>query len=431
MDTEQISGVKRLTQDEAHYVAVAKSADVSCETCRWFDKKALYCGIVKSTPDDILPEGSCDRHEAKDITSTPATVEIVETVKIEAVIEPVEVIPAETTVTANPAPTIIQRVKQLFAGKPDSSPFQVFKAADGQHYWLARHTNNFEDRDKEILSQKAHEAYVARVNLGFVPPPELWAYHTKGTRHGVADVVWMHENFVFALGHFDDTPEAKQAVKWYQSQKGNIELSHGFTFPKWALKDGVYETYNTFEITTLPTNAASNPYTAFEEINTMALSEKQANWVKSTLGEAGLKRVLDAQSTAEKDADVLKAIDARYKDFVETTPSESIEAGSGEVIKTLLADMIAVQALVMEQVEGFKADRAVEQDAFAVKAKADGDAIAELTSIVNALKVQLDARPKSASTADETKIDKSALPPEVTNANVEIDPFWRVPVKGE
>lgn len=159
----------------------------------------------------------------------------------------------------------------------------------------------------------------------------------------------------------------------------------------------------------------------------MALSEKQAAWIKSTLGEATLKRVQDAQSTAEKDADVLKAIDAKYKDFVETTPTESNEAGAGEVIKTLLADMIAVQAIVVEQVEDFKAVIEAEK----VATKASEDKIAALTETVNVLKAQLDARPTVASTAKETQIEKSALPAEVINANVELDPFWRVPVKGE
>jgi len=450
---EQTTGVNRLSQAEANYVTAAKSADVSCATCRWFDKATDYCGIVKATPVDIVAEGGCDRHESKG----GEVAFVYETANAEldkasekhkanlAIISDnfkKELEQVEQTIATSGSPTIIDRVKAVFARKPDDSAFQVFKAADGKHYWLARHTNNFEDRDKEILSQKAHEAYVARVNLGFVPPPELWAYHTKGTAHGTADQVWMHQNFVFALGHFDDTPEAQQAIKWYQSQKGNIELSHGFTFPKWALKDGVYETYNTFEISTLPTKAASNPYTAFEEIDKMALSEKQANWIKSVGGEAMLKRVQDAQSVAEKDADVLKAIDAKYKDFVETetkstdTPSESIKAGDGEVIKTLLADMIAVTAAAMEdndsmkaEITAFKTEIAAFKAAEETATKERGVSLDDLKAKVAALQAQLDARPKSASTAAETQISKDKLPEEVTTSMVKRDGFWGVDIK--
>lgn len=441
---------QRYTQAECNYIPLSEVANKACANCRFFSGDGGgYCLICENYPLDILPTGYCNEYTALP-SAVPASEQASEAA-IEAVHEAIEsaveeamgggmdkaASEPETVVpvvipdaSEKPAKSAIERIKNWFM-KPDESAFQVFKGSDGKHYWLARHTNNFEDRDQEILSAKAHEAYVARVNLGFVPPPELWAYHTKGTRHGQADQVWIHAGFVFALGHFDDTSEAQQAVKSYQARKGKIELSHGFTFPKWALKDGVYETYNTFEISTLPENAASNPYTAFEEIDTMALSEKQANWIKSTLGEAALKRVQDAQTTAEKDADVLKAIDAKYKDFVETEPTESDKGGSAEVTKTLLADMIAVNASVVEQLEAMKAERASEKDAAATKAKADTDAIAQLTATVNALKAQLDARPKSASTAEETKIDKSALPAEVTQANVTIDPFWRVPVKGE
>lgn len=445
----EIRKATRYTQTECGYVPLTQAGNQACANCRFFSNEAGgYCIVCENYPLDIMPTGWCKEWEALPAanggTETGSSVEssVMDGISAGAASyeekaaevvepEPESVVTVVTTATDNPTPTIIQRVKQLFTSKPDSSPFQVFKAADGRHYWLARHTNNFEDRDNEILSQKAHEAYVARVNLGFVPPPELWAYHTKGTRHGQADQVWMHQNFVFALGHFDDTPEAQQAIKWYQSQKGNIELSHGFTFPKWALKDGVYETYNTFEITTLPPKSASNPYTAFEEIDTMALSEKQANWIKSTLGEAGLKRVQDAQSTAEKDADVLKAIDAKYKDFVETQPTESDKGGSAEVTKTLLADMIAVQAELVEQVEGFKAEIAAFKSAEETATKAHADTVTALAETVKALQAQLDARPKSASTAEETLIEKSTLPEAVVNANVDVDPFWRVPVKGD
>lgn len=427
--SEQLSGVNRLSQEEAHYTIKAKSADVSCATCRWFDKATDYCGIVKAMPVEILADGGCDRHEAK-AGAAPEPIEIEEVLKIQPE-PPVEL--ELVTASDTPAPTIMQRVKGLFAPKPNDSAFQVFKAADGKHYWIARYTNNFEDRDKEILSAKAHESYVARVNLGFVEPPELWIYHAKGTKHGQADEVWMHTGFIFAFGHFDESDEAKHAIKYYQREKDNIELSHGFTFPKWALKDGVYESYNTFEISTLPKGAASNPFTSFEEIETMTLSAKQEQSIEKVIGKEGLKRVQSLHTNAEKMSDVLRAIEVNHKDFVETKPAESIEAGSGEAIKTLLADMIAVNAAVLEELDSTKTEWATAKAAqeTAVKSVTDGAAtIKQLTDDVAALKVQLSARPKTASNDPTTLIEKKDLPAEVINANVETDPFWHVPVKG-
>lgn len=427
--SEQLSGVDRLSQDEAHYTVTAKSADVSCATCRWFDTATDYCGIVKSTPVDIAADGGCDRHELK-AGALPEPVEVAEVIKSEPeTLEPPIELPVAVSETQ--APTIIQRVKNLFTPKPDDSAFQVFKAADGKHYWIARYTNNFEDRDKEILSQKAHESYVARVDLGFVPPPELWAYHTKGSRHGQADQVWMHENFVFAIGHFDNTPEGEQAIKGYQSLKGKIELSHGFTFPKWALKDGVYESYNTFEISTLPVNAASNPFTSFEEIDTMARTEKQTEWIRKIGGDALVKRVEDNEKASHADADVIKALGVDHKDFVEinTTTESSKAADNGEVNK-LVVEMIGVQAEMIETIDSLKSEIKTFTEAEATKTNASKTTIEQLTADLAAVKAQLSARPKTASTDPATLIEKKDLPAEVVNANVEIDNFWHVPVKG-
>jgi hypothetical protein len=49
------------------------------------------------------------------------------------------------------------------------------------------------------LPTRAHEEYVDRVQKGLVPMPELWTWHTKGTRHGQADVVWKAGGFLLAL----------------------------------------------------------------------------------------------------------------------------------------------------------------------------------------------------------------------------------------
>lgn len=436
---EQITGVDRLSQAEANYVTVAKSAAVSCATCRWFDKATDYCGIVKATPVDIVSAGGCDRHESKaGVTAFLTVDENAAMVQVKTDdIQPEAVLSTATIVTTGAPLTLFERVKALFAGKPDDSAFVMEKGLDGKHYWFARYTNNFEDRDKEILSQKAHEAFVARVNLGFVEPPELWTYHAKGTSHGQADEIWMHAGFIFAFGHFDDTPEAKNAIKYYQKEKDNIELSHGFTYPKWAkTEDGVYTSYNTFEISTLPKGAASNPFTSFEEIETMALSPKQEANIEKVLGKDGLKRVQALHTNAEKMSDVLKAIEVNHKDFVEAdskttdTPSESMKAGDGEVIKTLLADMIAMQSEVLEQVDGFKAEITAFKAADETVTKERNVTLEDLKAQVAALKAQLAARPKAASTAVETKIEQKDLPAEVVNANVVTDAFWQVPVKG-
>lgn len=426
------SKIQRPSQLEAAYKSVSDNPQETCAQCRFFDSDVKLCGLIENGGEnEITEKGRCDRWEAAagvsvdKISEAPAEPEADKTAA-PAAIEPLtDPIPAVVSTPAQPG--IIDRVKALFTGKSNTPAFQVFKASNGQHYWLSRHTNHFEDKDKEILSMKAHEAYVARVNLRLVSLPELWTFHAKNTRHGQADMLWTHAGFVFALGHFDDTPEAKHAIKFYERNKGKVELSHGFTFPKWALKDGVYETYNTFEISTLPEGAAANPYTSFEEITNMALTDKQAKWIVETLGEEALKRVQAAQKGAESDAEVLKAVDTNYKDFAdvngdtEPKPAESNKAGSGEVYANLLAEIIQAQAQVVEEIEALKADKESAQ-------KTHEQELAALRGELTQLKAQANAAPRRAATAPETLVESSLIPEAVKAQMKERDKFWGVEV---
>lgn len=449
--TEQIKAVAKITQTESAYVPLSVEAGKACANCRFFDGGIGMCALIQNHPADILPTGYCNRWEAPPADNAAPKSEQAAEAAIEAVHEAIESAVQEATgqgmaedkahehtddetPTAPPAQPagFMERVKSLF-NRPDSSPFQVFKAVDGKHYWMARHTNIFEDRDKEILSSKAHAAYVARVALGLVDPPELWAYHTKGTRHGQADIVWEHAGFVFAIGHFDDTPEGQKAIKAYQKRKGKIELSHGFTYPRWALKSGVYDSYNTYEISTLPAGAASNPYTTFEEVNNMAMSEKQQNWIKESLGEEALKKALEAQGQAEKEGETLKALDKRYKDFAELETPTADDAKALDVAKTVgsvLGNLISAQAELAEMLETGKAEKAVADATVTAQAATLAAQATELKAIkeqLEAVKAQLDSRPRQGSKDSATTIDPATLPESVKNAMAETDKFWGLP----
>jgi len=403
-----------LSQEEVNYTP-DYTGENHCASCRWFIPQGEFgapsCTIVATWPQPILATGTCDRHEVPPTYEPePLPVEVVNAAASAGDLFPIT--------TASGASVLLTGIKKLFtrpATPADNGNFQVFKGADGNYHWIARHTNSFEDRDKEILSTKAHDAYIARINMGLIDKPELWAWHTKGSRHGQADMVWRHEQFVFALGHFDDTPEGKRAVKYYQRHQGQIELSHGFTYPSWALHNGVYDTYNTFEISTLPPGAAANPYTAFEEIEAMALSDKQRAWIKDTLGDEGLARVERAQSEAEKDGETLVALDKRYKDFADAVVDDGTDT-----VKVDLKALLKLNAQLIEaQADQETRIAAVVAESTAIKAEN-----ATLRADYTALKVQLDARARSASRADETRVEMKDLPKDVQDSLYEENPIW-------
>jgi hypothetical protein len=210
-----------------------------------------------------------------------------------------------------------------FTRKRDNGELPVFKAI-GNGYWYACFTNAFQDRDGEILSEDAQKQYVRRVKAGLVPMPELWTWHTEGTRHGVAIMVERVGKSLIALGKFDDTPAGRAAEKFYARHGSDIALSHGFMFPMWArTPDGVYKAFNTFEISTLPRGKEANPYTTFEmvkEANTMPLSDERVKFIRDVLGKAA-DTVLSLVDDQEQRDKALEDSGVKFKEFVDLPPT--------------------------------------------------------------------------------------------------------------
>lgn len=140
--------------------------------------------------------------------------------------------------------------------------FKVYP--DGR--WRAWWTNNAKDLVKENFSAKSIDAYIARVDSGKVPMPELWYKHLP-IRMGKADALARVGYMTFATGKFYDTPIGQKAKAFYlAAQKDGREFtnSHGYLYPTNLKSNGVYNAFNTFEITVLDPGEEANPYTNFE-----------------------------------------------------------------------------------------------------------------------------------------------------------------------
>lgn len=336
-----------LDQQQVNYLPLSPAiSEKACANCRWFKPVGKWddspeCHLVDNWPEPILATGVCDRHEGPPAqpvldVSNPLPVVIVplEDVAIEEMAMP--------TTGKGLVETIVGVVSKMLRPTPKpvkEDSFKVFKAADGKHYWLARFSGKFKDREGEILADKSHEEYVDRVQKGLVPMPELWTWHTKGTRHGQADFVWKSGGFVMALGHFDDTPEAKHAIEFYETNDGKIKLSHMFNYPKSAKQKGVYYAYNTIEITTLPDGAEAFPYTSFEEFKPMPLSEQQREFIRGVGGDEMLKRAEAADAKAIADTKTLEALGVESKGL-ENFEGATIPAAKGDLdaVKSIQTD---------------------------------------------------------------------------------------------
>jgi hypothetical protein len=236
-----------------------------------------------------------------------------------------------------------------------SATGSYFKAL-GDGVWVATYTNSFEDRDKEIISESALDAYIERVEKGFTPMPELWSWHLPGTRHGVATAIFKTDKMVTAVGKFDDTDAGREAEAFYMAQKADtIRLSHGFDFPEWARtydEAGVatYHALNTFEISTLPAGKEANPYTSFRVSKELQmLTEEKRAFIRASFPKQA-DAILTQLESVEATSKALVDAGVKFKDFADLT-TEPVESATKQADKSaesaeLLQDLIETNATV-------------------------------------------------------------------------------------
>lgn len=253
----------------------------ACSTCRWFDPPGseievgempevkTECGIVECYPMPIVSNAWCSKWEAVPVYE-PEPLEVVivdappEMPETEDVAMEMSADRRKATISGR---GLIDRVLSIFKNNTQEvERWAGFKALPGGYYF-APFTNNFEDREHETLSKASHERYVARVKAGLIDMPELWVYHIPGTAHGRAEYVGMTEHTVYAVGKFFQSPLGVAMSAAYSKMKpGTLSMSHGFFYPRWAKQGLVYTEYNSYEHSTLPPKAASNPFTPFVAI---------------------------------------------------------------------------------------------------------------------------------------------------------------------
>lgn len=402
-------------QTEAGYVTLSATPGQACANCRWFkaveyedgEAEAISeCHLIANVPEAILATGHCNRWEAVPGAITEPA--------------PVEEAPVDT-----PAPEaqgeaaaggkgLIGRIRDLLPKRKTADDLNIGLKVVGNH-WLIVWSNNFEDRDGEIFTQKAIDKYVARVDVGAVPLPELWIYHTPGTRIGQASWIGRHDHFVLAGGDFDSTPQAQAAKAFYQRTANKTSISHGFTFPVDALRDKAYHEFNTFEITLLPRGAEANRFTSLEGVKAMALEEHKRAHIIEAFGKELAEEIL---GDLDKRGKALEEAGIAFKDYVDATdgePSaakEAVEAVEAS-LKTLIADLIGDSAEAARQ-------HAAEAKAF-TELRAE---VKTLTEQVTAMKELMDLKPRSASADAATTITNAALSEDVKKQFAKIDDFF-------
>lgn len=400
-----------LSQAEVNYTPLSTNGNKACANCRWYQAWNDSCHLVDNYPEPILPTGYCDRQET---TPAPAQPEV----------EPIPVTIVEPPMSADDSaemalPTTRRGLKDLILDtfktlgqapkEKQEQAFSTFKGVDGQWYWMARHTGKWVDREDEIIADKAHDDYVARVQKGLVPMPELWTWHKKGTMHGQADIVWKSGGFVRAIGHFTGTKEQiERAVNYYQKMGNKIKLSHMFKYPKRGKKNKVYYAYNTVEITTLPDGAEAFPYTTFEGLGNMPFTKAMEDQIRAIGGEEMWQRAQSAESKDLADTKTLEDKNIASKgldNFEGSTLPEDDEVKALEVATKDLDTRLKALETIPEHIAQLEKSNKSLTDQLAQALKAESDALAKANEVEKKL-LEYQAVEPPASKSKDTLLDE-------------------------
>lgn len=300
--------IVKLTQEECNFAPISPALDsgIVCKTCRWFDRD--YCQIVKGVPVAITEISWCNRHEPPpDMDADTEPYEPVEDEPVELEIE------ADMYEERSVGQSLLDHFRSWLKSAPDANAFQVH----GDR-WFARWTNNFKDREGEWFSEKAIDAYIRRVDMGIIPLPDLWVYHVPGSKIGQTDMIGRIGHIVVATGTFEDTPRGKAAQRYFTRRKAR--MSHGFVFNPVRFIDGVYYDFNTFELTVLPSKAAANPYTTFEGVLDMPLSEDKREFLAKVFGPDIAQQI---EADTEQASKALEEAGVAYKDYADISDDAS------------------------------------------------------------------------------------------------------------
>jgi hypothetical protein len=292
---------------------------------------------------------------------------------------------------------IWQRISERLGRKDEPAPddgtdFKVITDKKGVSHFVARWSNNFKDREGEIFTAKAIDAYVARVDTGIVAPPALAIWHLgKKSYIGKTDWVARVGHFLIAAGEFNaDTPEKVKA--YFQKHAKDTALSHGFTFPAKQFDGTHYHAFNTFEISLLPRGAEANSYTSLEGVKAMALDERKKKYLKE-IGYSDAE-ITQMETDIDQRGKDLEAVNTEFKDFADPTKTETAPNTSetDKALKELVPDLI-----------GADAENATATLALAKLVKQHHGAIQELSDYVAQQKA---LKPRRASTSPLTELDE-------------------------
>jgi hypothetical protein len=266
-------GLVQLTKDVAGYRTIRASNAGSCATCHWYVGEGS-CALVEGPVD---PEGVSSLWRAKATTDSSSGTVAVVAERDFAEPDPLPVIEPPLPNSPTGKPGLLEGLRSLVtrfnnsgsahtpvSGTDEhdggSAAFGLVRQKDGRLRFYTVWSNNFMDREGEIFTKAAHKEFVdwASEHSQY---PELWLWHTMGSKFGQVDWLDLTEDgFVHASGLIDAGKEAL-AEKAAREDAG---VSHGFFGLQ---RENLIEWYRSYEISVLPVTNAAVWTTSFNLLN--------------------------------------------------------------------------------------------------------------------------------------------------------------------
>lgn len=139
----------------------------------------------------------------------------------------------------------------------------LWKGDDGKLYWAGVPTNKFEDREKDIFAEVAHQKLVKGIEAGVIDFPDLYIWHKEPAVGKATWVEYDDRGFLLAGGIVHKEWEDLVTSLLVNSTEP-IGMSQGI-YTKDVVRDseGTIIEYKPFEFTFLPHKYACNLLTSF------------------------------------------------------------------------------------------------------------------------------------------------------------------------
>lgn len=175
---------------------------------------------------------------------------------------------------------------------------RAFKDDAGVWRWTGIWSNAYKDDEGEVFPLEAHQEFIGWCDKSG-RYPELWSWHTPGSRMGVADMLDIHAGFTIATGTFD---KGMEDCAERLSQMPDIGMSHGYLYRLADKATGKYSIYRAYEISELPAHRAGNKLTGFAPLReAMTMDATKEKHLRATLGDARVDAMKSNLEQAQKE----------------------------------------------------------------------------------------------------------------------------------